>query len=79
MSVLLALKRLLAPPGYDPDNPDLAASVAAGETPPKLAALGLVNPPAAALTAAVSDSLTVCVPEATSTDVWLACVAGSSS
>lgn len=51
VAVLLALKRYLAPPGYD-----AAAAAAAGEAlevQPKLAALGLVNPPAAAITAAV--------------------------
>jgi hypothetical protein len=51
VAVLLALKRYLAPPGYD-----AAAAAAAGEgseVQPKLAALGLVNPPSAAITAAV--------------------------
>jgi hypothetical protein len=51
--VLLALKRLLAPPGYDPAAAAEAGALL-GEVTPKLAALGLVNPTAAALTAAVS-------------------------
>lgn len=50
MAVLLALKRLLAPVGYDPQ----AAAEAEQELTPKLAALGLVCPPAAAVKAAVS-------------------------
>lgn len=49
MAVLLALKRLLAPAGYDPQ----AAAEAGQEPTPKLAALGLVCPTAAAVTAAV--------------------------
>lgn len=52
VAVLLALKPFLAPPGYDPAA--AAAAGGAGEAAPKLAALGLVNPPAAAITAAVS-------------------------
>lgn len=54
VAVLLALKRFLAPPGYDPAA--AAAADGAGEVAPKLAALGLVNPPAAAITAAVNLS-----------------------
>lgn len=50
VAVLLALKRLLAPVSYDPQ----AAAEAGQELTPKLAALGLVCPPAAAVTAAVS-------------------------
>lgn len=52
VAVLLALKRFLAPPGYDPQ----AAAEAGAELTPKLAALGLVCPPATAVTAAVSSS-----------------------
>lgn len=54
VAVLLALKRFLAPPGYDAAA---AAAEGAGEVAPKLATLGLVNPPAAAITAAVRGSL----------------------
>lgn len=50
VAVLLALKRFLSPAGYDP----AAAAEAGAELTPKLAALGLVCPPAAAITAAVS-------------------------
>jgi hypothetical protein len=48
IAVLLALKRCVAPPGYDP------AAAAGAEAAPKCAGLGLVQPPAAAVTAAVS-------------------------
>jgi hypothetical protein len=51
VAVLLALKRFLAPPGYDP----AAAAEAGAELTPKLTTVGLVCPPAAAITAAVSD------------------------
>jgi hypothetical protein len=51
VAVLLALKRLVAPTGYDP----AAAAEVGAELTPKVAALGLVCPPAAAITAAVSD------------------------
>jgi hypothetical protein len=48
IAVLLALKRCMAPAGYDP------AAGAGAEAAPKCAGLGLVHPPAAAITAAVS-------------------------
>jgi len=57
VAVLLALKKLLAPPGYDPQAPQEGA---ADGVAPKLAALGLVQPTAAAVTAAVSDGRPSC-------------------